>query len=361
MPRLTPLVAAAALLATALLAASLVPSASAGPRQRADLRVSAGDVAVSGARVTGSFTVRNTGAKRAPSSSTAVKVDGKRVRSIATGPVRAGQQRTVRFSARVGGGTHVISVCADRRDRIAERKERNNCRRLGTVTVESTSVPADPIAYDPGTVFKVGRSPSEYWLHVPAPYDDSHRTPYRLVVFVHGCGSSAQEQATFVKDYVTTSSGFIVMAPGLGKDGQCWDPSADAAPLLDALADVKSHFNIDPKRVVVSGYSSGSTLAGQVAFEHAELFAGLLVLPGRPFWSNDNRDDLIAGAAWKLNVAWRPHTSDEYYPIASLRADRRAMLDAGYPLVWGEIAGTHVYTPDDLNYLFGKIGSWVAP
>ena len=99
MPRLTPLVAAAAPLAT-----TLVPSASAGPRQRADLRVSAVDVAVSGARVTGSFTVRNTGAKRAPSSSTAVKGDGKRVRSIATGPVRAGQQRPWRCSAPVGGG-----------------------------------------------------------------------------------------------------------------------------------------------------------------------------------------------------------------------------------------------------------------
>ena len=356
MPRLTPLP-----LAAILLVAALVPSASATPSKRPDLKIPAGDVAVSGARVTGSFTVRNTGSRRASRSSTAVKVDGRRVRSVATGAIAPGRDRVVRFSARVGGGTHVVSVCADRRNAVEERREGNNCRKLGTVMVESTSVPADPIDFDEGVVFKVGKSPSEYWLNVPTTYDASHRTPMRLVVFVHGCGSTGQDQATFVRDYVTSSSSFIVMAPGLGKDGQCWDSGADAAPLLAALADVKTHFNIDPLRVVISGYSSGSTLAGRVAFANAQLFAGLLVLPGRPFASNADRDDLIADAAWKLNVAWRPHTSDEYYPIATLRADRRALQDAGFPLAFGEIAGTHIYTPDDLNYLFGRIGSWVAP
>jgi hypothetical protein len=356
-PLKTPLV-----VAFLLLAAALTPSATAVQAKRADLKITAGDVAVSGARVTGSFTVRNKGTKRAPATSTAVKVDGKRVRSVATGAVGPGRARVVRFSARVGGGTHVISVCADRRNAVAERREGNNCRKLGTVTVESTSVPSNPIPYDDGVVFKVGTSPHEYWLHVPTSYDDSHRTPIRLVVFVHGCGSLAYDQATNITDQVDgAKTNFIVMAPGLGKDGQCWDPTADVGPLLGAVADVKTHFNIDPKRVVVGGYSSGSTLAGQVAFRQAELFAGLLVLPGRPFWSNENRDELLADAAWKINVAWRPHTSDEYYPIASLRADRRVMLDAGYPLLFSEVAGGHSYTNEDLNYLFGKIGGWTAP
>lgn len=355
MPRSAPVV-----VALVLLAAALSPSAAGAPPRRSDLKVTAGDVAVAGARVTGSFTVRNLGTKRAPATSSAIKVDGRRVRSVATKAVAPGRARVVRFSARVGGGTHVISVCADRRKAVTERKEGNNCRKLGKVTVESTSVPTDPIPYDDEVVFKVGTSPSEYWLHVPASYDDTHQTPIRLVVFLHGCGGYGHDQVTNIVDQVLTT-GFIVMAPGLGKDGQCWDPTADADPLLAAVADVKTHFNIDPKRVVLGGYSSGSTLAGQVAFGHAESYAGLLVLPGRPFWSNDNRNELLAEAAWKINVAWRPHTSDEYYPIASLRADRNKMLDDGFPLRFSEVAGGHGYDQEDLVYLFGWIDGWAAP
>lgn len=355
MPRPAPLV-----VAVVLLAAALSPSASGSQQKRPDLKVTAGDVSVSGVRVTGTFTVRNTGTKRAPATSSAVKVDGKRVRSVATGAVGAGRKRVVRFSARVGGGTHVISVCADRKDEVRERRERNNCRKLGSVTVESTSVPTNPVAYTPGSVFRIGSSPSEYWMYVPMAYDDSHRTPTRIVVFVHGCGGTGEEYANIIKDLVADID-HLVMTPGLGKDGQCWDPTADAGPLLDSIADVKTRFNVDPQRVVLGGYSSGSTLAGQVAFEHATAFAGLVVVPGRPFWSNENRDALMAGADWKLNIAWRAHTGDEYYPIATLRADKRALNDAGFPLAFSEVGGGHGFTEEDLDYVFGKAATWKTP
>jgi len=349
-----------ALVAAVLLAATLTPSAFGLQAKRADLKVTAGDVTVSGARVTGSFTLRNTGTKRAPGTSTAVKLDGRRVRSVATPGVGAGGERVVRFSARVGGGSHVVSVCADRRDDVAERREGNNCRKLGTVTVESTSVPTNPVAYTPGSVFQVGASPSEYWMYVPPAYDDSHRTPTRIVVFVHGCGGSGAEYANLIKTLVADID-YLVMTPGLGKDGQCWDPTADAGPLLASIADVKDRFNVDPQRVVLGGYSSGSTLAGQVAFEHADSFAGLVVVPGRPFWSDDNRAELMAGADWKLNIAWRAHTDDEFYPIATLRADKRKLKNAGFPLAFSEVGGGHGFTEEDLDYVFGKARSWKTP
>ena len=358
MPRPTPLVAL--VVAAVLLTGALAPSASGGQPKRADLRITAGDVSVSGTRVTGSFTVRNTGTERAVRTSTAVKVDGRRVRSVATGAVAPGRQRVVRFSARVGGGTHVVKVCADRRGDVAERRERNNCRRLGTVTVESTSVPTNPVDYTPGTVFRVGTAPNEYWMYVPPAYDDSHRTPTRVVVFAHGCGGTGEEYATIIKDLVSDLD-YLVMTPALGKDGQCWDPTSDAGPLLASIADMKTRFNIDPQRVVLGGYSSGSTLAGQVAFENADSFAGLMLVQGRPWWSEEIRNELMAGADWKLNIAWRAHTRDEYYPIASLRGDKRALRNAGYPLAFSEVDGDHAFTEQDLDYLFGKAATWRTP
>lgn len=335
-------------------------AATAAAPGRADLRTTAGDVTVSGARVTGWFTVRNTGDRTAPATSAAIKVDGRRVRSVATPALAPGQRAKVRFRVRPGGGSHRVSVCADRRDRVSERRERNNCRRLGRVTLASSTVPTNPVDYTPGSVFRIGTSPEEYWMYVPTAYDDSHRTPTRLVVFVHGCGGSGEEYATLIKNLVADID-HLVMTPGLGKDGQCWDPTADAGPLLGSIADVKTRFNIDPQRVVLGGYSSGSTLAGQVAFEHADAFAGLVVIPGRPFWSDDNRDDLMAGADWKLNIAWRAHTGDEYYPIATPRADRQALDDAGFPLAFSEVGGGHGFTEQDLDYVFGKAATWKTP
>lgn len=358
MPRLTPAVAALALLAAAL--APTAPAA-ADARPRADLKIVTGDVTAAGARVTGSFTLANVGTKRAPASSTAVKVDGRKVRSVATPGVGAGEETLVRFSARVGGGTHVISVCADRKDKIKERREGNNCRKLGSVTLESTSVPADPVDYSPGGIVKIGSSPKEYWVRVPTSYDDSHQTPIRMVVFVHGCGAYAQNEAQWIDSYTENGDDYLLMVPGLGHDGQCWDSNADVQPLLNSIEDVKTHFNVDPKRVVIGGYSSGSTLAGQVAFTNAEQFAGVFALPGRPFWSNDNRNQLMANAAWKLNVALRPHTSDEYYKISELRADKRALADAGWPVDFGEVAGTHAYLQSDFSYVFSAAAGWVAP
>jgi predicted esterase len=350
-------------LAALLLLPALALGASAGSAAsatRADLKITAGEVSVSGDRVVGSFTVRNQGDKAALATSTAIKIDGRRVRSVAAPALDPGEQATVRFRARVGGGTHVVSVCADRRAQVRERKERNNCRRLGRVTASSTTVPTNPVDYTPGSVFRIGTSPDEYWMYVPAAYDDSHQTPTRIVVFAHGCGGTGEEYANLIKDLVQDLD-HLVMAPGLGRDGQCWDPTADKAPLLESIADVKTRFNIDPRRVVLGGYSSGSTLAGQVAFEHAKQFAGLLVVPGRPFWSDDNRAELMSGADWKLNVAWRAHTGDEYYPIATLRADKWALKKAGFPLAFAEVDGSHAFTEQDLDYVFGKAAGWKSP
>lgn len=358
MPRRTPAVAALVLLAA--LAPTAPTTATAAPRQHADLTVSAGEVAAKGSRVVGTFTVTNRGAKVARATRSALKVDGRRVKQLDTGRLWPGRSREVTFRVRIPGGTHTVAVCADTGQRVDERREGNNCRTLGSVTLTSTSVPASPVDYEPGTVFKVGKAPTEYWMYVPAAYDDTHQTPTRVVVFVHGCGGYGQEYATYIQNFVSDLD-YLVMVPGLGHDGQCWDPTADAAPLVASIADMKTRFNVDPKRVVLGGYSSGSTLAGQVALADAASYAGLVLLPGRPWWSATQRDANMAAAAWKLNIAWRPHTSDEYYDIADLRADKKALKAAGWPVSFNEVAGSHAFTEDDLRYVFGQAKTWVAP
>ena len=59
-------------------------------------------------------------------------------------------------------------------------------------------------------------------------------------------------------------------------DGGCWDVNADPARVMAAIADVEDKLNIDRRRVVIGGYSSGGDLSYRTAFYNAYTFSGLL-------------------------------------------------------------------------------------
>lgn len=347
----------------ALLAPTQLAAAPAKPKpKKADLKVAAGSAVGSAGRVTGSITVKNTGTKKAKATVTSVLLDGLRVGGVATGQVKPDKKAVVPFSVAAATGVHDVKVCADEADKVTEKKEGNNCRALGKVTVTSPTAPSDPIEYTDDTVFGVpasGDSPG-YSLLVPTTYDDTHQTPIRLVVFLHGCGDTAANQAMTAKFATPNTRPYIFLSLG-GRDGDCW-LNSDKPKVAAAIADVKTHFNIAPKQTVLGGYSSGTDLVGPMAFADANSYAGLLVLLSRPFTSTVNRPAAIANAAWKLNVVWRAHISDGTYPIATVRDDRDALLAASFPLTYSEIAGTHEYTYDDLTYVLSQIGvGWTAP
>jgi poly(3-hydroxybutyrate) depolymerase len=79
--------------------------------------------------------------------------------------------------------------------------------------------------------------------------------------------------------------------------------------VTNAVAAVKSHGNIDPKRVILGGYSSGGDLAYCAAFENPEQFAGVLVANSSPFKDiGISQDAALATVAnrWKFNEVLLP-------------------------------------------------------
>ena len=78
------------------------------------------------------------------------------------------------------------------------------------------------------------------------------------------------------------TQGYIAISIG-GRDGGCWSVNTDTPKVLAAIVDVSKHFNINPRKVDLGGYSSAGDLAYRVGFEHASLFAGLLVENSDPF------------------------------------------------------------------------------
>ena len=345
-----------AALAPAVLIVSLLPGAgAAGKRTRADLVVTDGSVHKSGAKLKGIFVVANKGNARAPRSNASliIRAGGNdrvaehfRVR-------RLGVSVTEAFAvlAPIPGnlptGRLPLVACADGPGALREESERNNCRRVGTLRVSSggggggsgSSVPTNPVSFPREQPFTLTSSRSKYWTFVPRSYDGSHHTPTTLFVWMHGCGGQSSG------DIYTVDPGgdqdWITIAPG-GREGDCWNPGNDQGLVLTAIRNVKTHFNINPRRVILGGYSSGGDLAYRLAFYHAHQFAGVLAENTSPFRdTGSSQSESLAAASWKFNVVHLAHTEDEVYPIQGVRQETNAMAAAGFPITRVERPGTH--------------------
>lgn len=203
----------------------------------------------------------------------------------------------------------------------------------------SPSFPSTPLAVSKGTVVNVTYPGGSYALYVPQSYDASHATPTTLLLWSHGCGGNAYGDAWVAspggaQSWITASLG--------GRDGRCWNTSTDSALVLGAIDDVAKKLNVDPRRVVLGGYSSGGDLSYRTAFTNARRFAGVIGENTAPFYGTGaTQASLIAAAAWKLNVAHLAHTGDTTYPIARVRSETEALKTAGFPTTRIERPGTH--------------------
>jgi hypothetical protein len=243
-----------------------------------------------------------------------------------------------------------------------------------TVPDAGSSVPSLPIAFNKDAPFTIS-SGTTNWVFVPDAYDSTHHTPITLFVWLHGCGGQSSGDIYTVSPAGSAQT-WISLAVG-GREGDCWDVNADPSRVLSAIAELKTHFNIKPRGVILGGYSSGGDLAYKVAFYNAAQFAGLLVENTSPFRdTGSTKASSLAAAAWKFNVVHLAHLQDTTYPIAGVRTETDAMKSAGFPLTRLEVDGTHYDAPgamvnghavpgttaDVATYLFPKLSAgWTAP
>lgn len=199
-----------------------------------------------------------------------------------------------------------------------------------------STFPSAPIAFTKDTVISLTTGGITSSAYVPSSYDSTHNTPTKLLVWLHGCGGVASG------DVWTISPGgkqsWISLAVG-GRDNACWSSlSTDGPKILAAIADIKTHFNIDPKRVVLGGYSSGGDIGYPLIFANANMFAGALFENTGP-----SSAALTASktAAWKLNIVHLAHLQDTTYPIASVRSSMATLTANGFPVTLIERPGTH--------------------
>jgi predicted esterase len=148
---------------------------------------------------------------------------------------------------------------------------------------------------------------------------------------------------------------YIALSLGGRDDGDgCWDVNADSAAVLAAVAAIKTHFNIDPRRIVLGGYSSGGDLAYRVAFYNSAKFAGVLAENTSPFRdTGSSASQSLAAATAKFPVVHLAHTEDDTYAIDGVRGEINTMKNAGFPVTLIERPGGHsdANTDSDLQTL----------
>ena len=219
----------------------------------------------------------------------------------------------------------------------------DNVRLVAKSSGRSDTYPTAPIEASSGSVVTLRSSVSDYSVYVPSSYDATHRTPTKVLVWLHGCGGNAYGDAWATSPGGTQS--WISVSVG-GRDGTCWNMGTDVPMVLAALDDVKRRLNVDPRRVVIGGYSSGGNLAYRTAFYNARRFAGIIAENTGVFQgTGSSQSASIAAAAWKLNVAHLAHVSDTTFAIDAVRAETNALKNAGFPTRRIERPGSH-WDPD---------------
>ncbi len=207
-----------------------------------------------------------------------------------------------------------------------------------TPTFTTTTVEPDTPTFFPDGLGQYDGTPnnanstftSGWWAFEPNTY--SATTPETLVVWSHGCDGTAESDLDNLMtgaDDAWVNFPFITIflqGPDAGFDAAtetaypgpaCWDPQQDAAKVLLDISQAEQEFNIDPRRIIIAGYSSGGDLSYWTIFNNSDEFAGILAQNTNP-WSQDGSASLqseIDSAGWPFNILQVATQDDGIYHL----------------------------------------------
>jgi len=149
-----------------------------------------------------------------------------------------------------------------------------------------------------------------YSISVPAAYSPS--APVPLVLALHFGGSPAGAGRSLLQILVAPALaelGAIIVAPDSLRGG--WDTPENDGAVNQLLEAVMASYNIDKKKMVVTGFSMGATGTWHFATKYPERFSAAVPVAGRP---------PASAAGWRLPVLAIHSRNDEVAPIGPTEA-----------------------------------------
>jgi acetylxylan esterase len=221
--------------------------------------------------------------------------------------------------------------------------------------------PAAAATLTPVTGF--GANPSNLNMYVYVPNNVSARPA--LLVAIHYCtGTASALYSGYFHDYVTAADqyGYVIVFPEATRSGQCFDvysPQAltrgggsDPVGIMSMVNYAKSHYNVDPNRVYVSGVSSGAMMTDVMAAEYPDVFkagAAFMGVPATCFATGS------ASNTWNSQCA-----NGQITKTAQQWGDAARATDPGYSGPYPRMQLWHGTADSTLNYVnFGEeIKQW---
>lgn len=178
-----------------------------------------------------------------------------------------------------------------------------------------------------------------YTLAFPPSFSPSR--PYPLVVALHYGGRVTPYYGKpFMTNLILPALGgldAIMVAPDCPGEG--WtDPLSEEA-VMALIRRVEKDFPVDPRRLVITGFSLGAIGTWKLALEHPELFSAAIPVSGMP------PKGIVVGPAGP--PLWVIHSqSDEIFPLEPMRKFINFCEAQGLRIEFRPVAGLSHYQYD---------------
>ena len=229
-----------------------------------------------------------------------------------------------------------------------------------------------------------------YLIHISAQYNDSKSFP--LVIALHGGGGNSKnmmEKTGF--NNLADEKGFIVVYPdGTGRFknrlltwnagyccGYALENNVDDVGFIRTLIEkLQNNFNIDPKRIYITGHSNGGMMTYRLGAELSDIFAAIAPVAGTIGGKETENSSLyiIPEPTYPVSVISLHGLLDEHVPYnggnGNNSSGSRIDLSVNESIFfWIEHNGCNTTSKRNIiyngniifdNYLYGKNGSEVT-
>jgi phospholipase/carboxylesterase len=206
---------------------------------------------------------------------------------------------------------------------------------------------------------------------------ESAPSPDAAVIWLHGLGADGHDFEPVVPELrlpprlrvrfvfphaplrpVTINMGmrmrawYDILQMGGGEEDEAGVRASQA--LLQALIEREKHRGVDPRRIVLAGFSQGGAIVLQTGLRHAERLAGILALSTYLPLAGKLAAERSA-ANRDLPVFMAHGTHDPMIGIPRARESRAALETLGYPVQWKEYAMAHSVCGEEI----ADIAAWL--
>jgi len=172
------------------------------------------------------------------------------------------------------------------------------------------------------TLLRGTEPPVHFALSIPANYSPSKPVP--LILALHfgvggsdGAGAGKSVLSILVRPALEELGAIIVAPDTLGGN---WSTPENERAVKQLLDDVLGSYNIDKKKIVVTGYSMGGAGAWSIAEKYPEYFSAVIPVSGRP---------PASVAEWRLPVLAIHSRNDQVVPFGPTEAHIAELQKAG--------------------------------